>query len=129
MKRKNALAASALPVIPDINEEIFTRAGITKDDRAQLLKSVFDKTQRRLKATHVKTFSHMGRVIYSAPLVDHVTQGKAIDQALELVGLQKQEAPKVTIKATVNLPDWATQQAPKDITPRPTPKEKISNES
>lgn len=122
MKRKNALAVNALPTIPDINEEIFNRAGISKDDRAQLLKRVFDSTVRRLGAKTVKTFSHMGSVIYSEPLVDHVTRGKAIDQAMELVGLQKQEAPKVTIKATVNMPAWALQRT-KDITPDKSPKD------
>lgn len=117
MKRKNALATNALPLLPDINEEIFTRAGISKDDRAQLLSRVFHRTVKRLQATHVKTFSHEGKILYSKPLVDHVTQGKAIDQALQLVGLQKQEAPKVTIKASINLPAWSTKRT-RDITPQ-----------
>ncbi len=111
MKQRGSLqATSGLPTIPDINEEIFDRAGISKDDRAQLLKKVYDKTVKRLSATHVKTFSHMGGVVYSQPLVDHATQGKAVDQAMQLVGLQKQDAPKVTIKATVHLPDWSTKR-------------------
>lgn len=114
-KRKNPMAAKMLPQIPDINEEIFQRAGISKDDRASLLKKVFDKTVKRLSATHVKTFMHEGNIIYSDPLVDHTTQGKAIDQAIPLVGLQKQEAPKVTIRAEVRLPEWALDE-PKNKT-------------
>ena len=111
-KQRNPLAVNALPIIPDINEEIFERAGISKDDRARMLSKVFARTERRLGATHVKVFHDKDSgIVYSKPLVDHVTQGKAIDQALELVGLQKQEAPKVTIKAVVNLPDYAKPKA------------------
>lgn len=108
MKKENAVAITSLPRLPDINEEIFLRAGITLEDRAQLLKKLFDKTVKRLSATHVKAFHHKDSgIVYSKPMVDHATQGKAIDQALALTGLQKQEAPKVTIKAEVKLPDWA----------------------
>jgi hypothetical protein len=118
VKRNNALTVNTLPTIPDVNEEIFERAGISKDDRAQLLKKVFHKTVKRIGATNVKVFSSDGEVIYSKPLVDHVTQGKAIEQALHLVGLQKQDAPKVTVKAIVQLPDYANPpKTPKDITP------------
>jgi hypothetical protein len=103
-----------------LNEEIFTRAGISKDDRAALLGRLFKKTVKRIGATHLKVFSYEGEVVYSKPLVDHQTQGKAIDQALQLVGLQKQDAPKITVKATINLPDWGlarSKQTPTNVTP------------
>ena len=119
-KRKNALALDSLPQLPNVNEEIFERAGISLDDRAQLLKRVFDKTVKRLGATHVKVFYDKDTGIqYSKQLVDHTTQGKAIEQAIQLVDLKKQEAPKVTIKAEIRLPDYA-QPNPKviDITPK-----------
>ena len=122
-QRAPMLSPSTLPVLPDLNEEIYERAGITKDDRAQLLKRVFDKTVKRLSATHVKTFSHKGTVIYSDPLVDHATQGKAIDQAQTMIGLTKHEPPKVTSKATIHLPDWGTARSiglnepPTNVTP------------
>jgi len=112
-----------LPTVPDINEEIFARAGITKEDRAQLLRKVFDKTVKRMQATEVKAFNYKGEIVYTKPMVDHVTQGKAIDQAINLglVGVKKQEAPKVTIKAIVKLPAFATKgmKDPKNITPKP----------
>jgi hypothetical protein len=118
-----------LPKIPDINEEIFKRAGITEEDRALLLRKVFDKTVKRMSATTIKTFNNNGEVVYSKPLADHATQGKAIDQAmvLGLTGVKKQEAPKVTIKAVVHLPSFATKRKNvKDITPSP---EVITHES
>lgn len=110
-----------LPKVPDINEEIFARAGITKEDRAALLRKVFDKTVKRISATQIKAFNNNGYIVYSRPMVDHVTQGKAIDQAMNLglVGVKKQEAPKVTIKAVVHLPSFATKGKTKDITPQP----------
>lgn len=121
MRKTKALQQSAhniLPVIPDINDEIFDRAGITKEDRARLLAKVFKSTEQRLGANEVKVFHNKGEIVYSKPLVDHATRGKAIDQAMQLVGLQKQEAPKVTIKANVILPSWAVPASdPKDITP------------
>lgn len=113
-----------LPKVPDINEEIFRRAGITDEDRAVMLKKVFDKTMKRLDASTRKVFCSNGEVIYSKPMVDHVTRGKAIDQAMSLglVGVKKQEAPKVTIKAVVRLPSYATkkERQVKDITPTPS---------
>jgi len=118
MKRKQPLAlreVSGLPALPDVNEEIFERAGISKDDRALLLKRVFDRTTKRLGATHVKVFQSEGDILYSKPLVDHGTQGKAIDQALQLVNLQKQDAPRVTIKLQVKLPDYALTDKPKEV--------------
>ena len=121
MRKTKALQQSAkniLPVIPDINDEIFERAGITKEDRARMVSKVFKSTEQRLGAMEVKVFHDKGDVVYSKPLVDHGTRGKAIEQAMQLVGLQKQEAPKVTIKANVILPSWAVpQQDPKDVTP------------
>lgn len=112
-----------LPKVPDINEEIFRRAGITEEDRAMLLKKVFDKTIKRMDAKHTKVFNNNGNIVYSKALEDHSTQGKAIDQAmtLGLVGVKKQEAPKVTIKAIVRLPSFAQKKdrTTKDITPKP----------
>ena len=127
MKKNRSLQTqqTGLPVIPNINDEIFERTGITKDDRARMLKKLFDSTEKRLGAMHVKVFNHNGVVITSDPLVDHGTRGKAIDQAMQLVGLQKQEAPKVVIKANVVLPDWANPK-PVDITPGNTEDEKES---
>lgn len=122
-----------LPKVPDINEEIFRRAGITEEDRALMLKKVFDKTMKRLDASHRKVFCSNGEVLYSKPLVDHATRGKAIDQAMSLglVGVKKQEAPKVTIKAVVRLPSFATKKGfaerqAKDITPEPEAIEHVS---
>lgn len=112
--RQHMLSPSTLPILPDLNEEIFTRAGISKDDRAELLGRLFRKTAKRLDATHVKVFSDKGSIVYSKPLVDHVTQGKAIDQALELVGVSKQSSPKVVVKAVINLPDWGLARSTKD---------------
>lgn len=115
-------ASSLLPAIPNINDEIFERAGITKDDRAKLLNSIFKKTIERLEAKHVKVFNHNGKIIRSSPLVDHATQGKAVDQAMQLVGLSKDAQPKVIVKANVTLPEWACPKpSPVDITPKPTP--------
>ncbi len=107
MKRNAVQVPGGLPIIPDINEEIFDRAGISKQDRADLLAKVFAKTVKRMSATHVKVFAHEGELTYSKPLVDHTTQGKAVEQALQLVGLQKQEAPKIVVKAVVTLPSYA----------------------
>jgi hypothetical protein len=107
MKRKNALAVNSLPVLPDLNEQIFERAGISLQDRADLLTRVFKRTGKRLQATHIKVFHDQDGTHYSKPLVDHTTQGKAIDQAMQLVGLQKSEAPKIILKASVMLPAWA----------------------
>ena len=113
-------ASSLLPAIPNINDEIFERAGITKDDRAKLLNSIFKKTIERLEAKQVKVFNHNGKIIRSSPLVDHATQGKAVDQAMQLVGLSKDAQPKVIVKANVTLPEWACPK-PVDITPKPAP--------
>ncbi len=107
MKRSNKHEINSLPALPDINEEIFERAGISKQDRADMLGRVFKRTQRRLGATHVKVGFGKYGVQYSKPLVDHTTQGKAIDQAMSLIGLQKQDAPKIIVKAQVVLPSWA----------------------
>lgn len=112
-------ATSMLPVIPDINDEIFERAGITKEDRAQMLAAVFQRTKQRLTAKEKKVFCQNGEVIYSKELDDHATQGKAIDQAIQLVGLSKQTQPKVIVNAVVKLPDWAHPVV--DVTPKPAP--------
>ena len=112
MKRSNT-GMQSLNLLPDINEEIFEKAGISKQDRADLLKRIFHKTLQRTQATQLKVFHDKDNgITYSKPLVDHVTQGKAIDQALQLVGLQKQEAPKIIVKAVVKLPDWAVPALP-----------------
>lgn len=116
MKRNQTLQTNHLPVLPNLNDEIFERAGITKEDRARMLQKVFKSTERRLDAMQVKVFNDNGRIIYSQPLVDHGTRGKAIDQAKDLIGITKNEQPRVVIKANVVLPDWANPK-PVDITP------------
>jgi len=93
--------------VPDPNQALWEAAGITAEDRANLLREAFVVTRQQLRATKVEYFSHQGKVKEKHKVADHPTRAKAAERTLHLLGVSKPKEVKVVRKVNVVLPDWA----------------------
>ena len=122
-KKPSVSSLNALPAMPDPNEVLFEKAGITPEHRAALLQKAFSTTEAALNAVETKTYQYRGEVLYSRPLTDHATRLRAAEQAKELAGLKRDVSPQIHVKMNVTLPEWASGDDDPviDITPKTDP--------
>ena len=102
------------------NEYLYDLAGITKEERGDLLRLAFDVARKHLKAKSKKVFNFQGALTYSKLLPDLGIQSKAVDHATNLAGLSQKDTPKIEVKVSINMPPYmlsADIPAPRDITP------------
>jgi hypothetical protein len=59
--------------------------------------------EAHLEATQVKVFHHQGEIIFSDPLIDWQTRGRALELAVKLWGMIPAEKKEFSIDGNINL--------------------------
>ena len=111
-----------LPALTHNTEDaIWEAAGITQEERAGTLAHAFRRTQEAMDASVIKVFQSEGSVVYSKPLIDHVTRLKASKQAATFAGVHERNTTPPPVNLVINMPGWTfgLRDAPQSNTPDP----------
>ena len=111
-----------LPALTHNTEDaIWDAAGIKQDERSGTLAHAFRRTQEAMDASVIKVFQSEGSVVYSKPLIDHVTRLKASKQAATFAGVHERNTTPPPVNLVINMPSWAfgLRDAPQSNRPDP----------
>ena len=93
--------------IHDPGEELYRLAGITMEDRANLLKECFRVASESLHAMRIDRSSFRGKFLDSKQSIDYASRLRAIEAAQNLAGIAKGKEPKPQVVVHIVTPEWA----------------------